>query len=67
MQSQNTPRADERFHELYQELATAWDSHQDLRSQDVPIAMLSQSAFRLYDARGAMWGWWQSSRPDRNR
>lgn len=58
MQSQRTPQTDQRFHDLYTELASAWEAREDLRTQNVPIASLSQTAFRLYDARGAMWDWW---------
>jgi hypothetical protein len=67
MQRTSTPQADEKFRDLYQELASAWDSHEELRSQNSPIVALAESSQRLYEARGAMWDWWHHHRRDRSR
>lgn len=67
MQRTSTPRIDEKFQDLYQELAAAWDSHEVLRSQDSPIVALAESSQRLSEARGAMWDWWHQYRTDQSR
>ena len=67
MHRQSTPRTDEKFQGLYQELASAWDSHEALRSQHSPIVALAESSQRLSDARAAMWDWWHLHRRDGSR
>lgn len=51
MQSRNE------FDSLYDQLATAWDSHQNLKLSNAPVAALADSSARLFRAQMAMWDW----------
>jgi hypothetical protein len=63
--SEHTDRADtaiENFDGLYQDLARAWESHQELRRAHPPIADLALSSAELEVARASMWAWWKTNR-----
>lgn len=50
-------RDTEHFTTLYQELATAWESHQTLKMSKAPIPALAESSSRLDAVRQAMLDW----------
>ena len=49
--------AEDTFHDLYHQLASAWEAHQHLRGAHAPFEMLASSSTRLNEARLAMWDW----------
>lgn len=51
-----------RFNTLYDNLASAWESHQQLRSTHPHIAELALSSTHLDAARAEMWSWWKQNR-----
>lgn len=55
-------RAPGDFDSLYQELARAWESHQQLRSTYPDVPTLAASAAELDEARSSMWDWWRENR-----
>lgn len=54
------------FDELYRNLATTWDQHEQLRLAGAPIVALAQSSILVHDARAQMWDWWKQNRKGRN-
>lgn len=52
--------ATDTFDNLYHQLATAWDAHQDLRRTYSTWSELAESSFRLQKARDEMWAWHRS-------
>jgi len=60
---QNNPSLSvESFDSLYGNLASAWESHQKMRSGFADIADLALSSARLDMARTEMWAWWKQHR-----
>ncbi|HZD23092.1 MAG TPA: hypothetical protein VE569_06775 [Acidimicrobiia bacterium] len=45
------------YDRLFQQLASAWETHQRLRMAGASVADLAESSKRLYNARMAMWDW----------
>lgn len=55
------------FNTLYDELAGAWEHHQEMRmAPATPIFTLGESSIRLHAARDAMWQWWKENKLERN-
>lgn len=52
----------EHFDALYDNLATAWVSHEELRRAHTPLPQLAASSEELDRARTAMWSWWKMNR-----
>lgn len=45
------------FDSLFEQLANAWDAHQNLRHAQPTIPDLASSASELWQARQEMWDW----------
>jgi hypothetical protein len=61
-QRDRSPSSKPSFNQLYDDLASAWASHQKLRSVHAHIAELALSSENLDMKRAAMWDWWKENR-----
>jgi hypothetical protein len=57
--------ASDRFDDLYNQLAHAWETHQSVRRSQASLPDLAESAMRLHRAQAAMRDWWAGSTLER--